>query len=154
MASSFPAGVAYNFDKTLVEQYTPSQVSGEELEVGDFVVWDDANNWVERAGTNPTAIVGISEVDSEDARVLTPDGQVPVRTLSAEAVIRLASATTLTVADHLNQEYGITRVNGYWLLDTAKTGANARVLVTRIDTDTNSAYCKVLAEYLVDGIDS
>lgn len=153
MASDFPAGVAANFDKTQVFEYTPSQVAGEVFIPGDFVVWDDSNNWVERAGANPTLIYGISEVDSERGRVLTPNGKVPIRNIGPGTLVRLASATTLTEATHLNQIYGITRnSNGHWLLDTAKVTTDARFLVVRIDTDTNSAYCLPIAEFFQDGI--
>lgn len=154
--SNFPAEVASGFESsTAVEPYTPSAVGGETFIPGDFVVYDSVNAWVERAGANPTAIIGISEVDSEQGKLLDPDGKVPIRTLAPNALLRLSSETTLTSA-HVQQEYGITRnADGNWQLDTSKTAGNARCVVIRVDETTNSAYVRMLAEYLAtDGIDS
>lgn len=155
--SEFPAGVASKIESgTDVFEFTPSQVSGETFVVGDLVVWDAANDWVERAGANPTAILGISEVSSEDARLITPNGKVPIRTLTEKAIVALSSATTLSEATHRLGEYGITRSSGgKWQLDPAKTGGDARVVVLDVDTGTNTAFCKFLSEFLsADGIDS
>ncbi len=155
--SLFPAYVASRIETgTDVQEFTPSQVGGETFIVGDFVVWDAANDWAERAGANPTAILGISEVDSERARVLTPNGRVPIRMLTEKAILALSCTTTLTVAAHLLNEYGITRAaGGQWQLDVSKTGGTARCVVVAIDIDTQTAYVKMLAEFLDgDGIDS
>lgn len=153
--SEFPAYVAYGHEHSRNEEFTPSQVGGETLVVGEFAIWDDSNNWIERAGTNPTAIVGLCEVDSEAARVLTENGKIPLRRILPGCVIALSSTTTLTEADHLFAEYGITRSSGgKWQLDTSKTTTNARVKIIRIDTGKNIAFCEVLQEFLVSEIDS
>lgn len=154
--SLFPAYVAGRAERSDVLEYTPSQVSGETLITGDLCVWDDSNNWVERAGTNPTAIIGISEGSSEAGRVLTPNGKIPIRVLNDRVIVALSSSTTLTEASHRQQEYGITRASGgQWQLDTSKTGGNARVLVVDVDETNQIAFCRFLAEFLAgDGIDS
>jgi len=163
MPSSFPAYVTRRIDDSQVEEYTPSQVTNENLLVGDLAVWDDANDWVERSGADPAAgtIVGISEVNSEAARVLTPNGKIPIRTLSPSTVVAMASATDYVEATHRQKEYGITRTSGRWLVDVAKTGGDARVLV--VDGvvasfgpgQSNIWFVKFLAEFLAnDGIDS
>lgn len=155
MASDFPAYVARGYDATVVEEFTPSQVSGETFIPGDFVVWDGTNDWVERGGTNPTGIYGISEVDSEAARVLTENGKVPIRQLWPGCILALSSATTYDEATHRGTEYGITRnASGHWQLDVSKTTTNARVVVVDGDPDKNIWFCRPLAEYFDNGIDS
>ncbi len=156
MASSFPAEVAQKIDiGTTVAPYVPSQETNEDFVPGDFVVWDNTNNWVERCGADPALIAGISEVNSEDARVLTADGKVPVRLLTSRAVVRLASATTPVEATHVSNSYGIARdANGHWLLDISET-VNARFTVIAVDIPTGSFYCVPIAEFLqFDGIAS
>lgn len=157
--SEFPAYMAYGHEHTRNEEYVPSQVAGETMIVGDLCVWDGANNWVQRAAADPTAIVGLVETDSEAHRVLTPNGAIPVRRLLPGAVIALSCGTLLSGTTHRNNEYGITRsAGGRWQLDTTKTGASARVKLVRIgnegDLVNQIAFCEVLQEYLDDTIDS
>lgn len=159
MASDFPVRVANGFEHTVVEEYTPSQVSGETFIPNDFVVWDDSNNWVERAGADPTPIYGLSEVNSENARVLTPNGKVPIRRLLPGVRLEMCSATTYAEATHRNQEYGIVRLSsGNWAVDVAET-TNVRVKVVdgRSSSGIPSENVFVvipLAEHFDDGIDS
>lgn len=149
----FPVEMAYGYDGSSVEEYTPNAA----FVKGDFVVKS-----VEKAsvsGADPAAgtILGISDVDSADAAGLTPNGKVPVRLLTSDAVLRMASSTTPVEVTHLGQEYGITKdgTTGYWLVDVAKTGASARVVVRRLDVAGGIWYVQVLAEFLAaDGIDS
>lgn len=164
MASLFPAYVTQNEDVgSEVEEFTPGTAAGEQMVVGDLATWDDANNWIERAGTNPSAIAGICEVDSEQARLLTASGKIPIRLLKSDALVCMSSTTTPVVATHVGQEYGITRASGgQWQVDTAKTAGDARVVVRRVElsTDIGGAgmerwYVNFLAEFLShDGIDS
>lgn len=155
MPSSFPAYATRWIDESPVEEYTPSQVSGETLELGDLCVWDDSNNWVERAGTDPTAIVGIAEVRSEAARVLTANGKIPIRVIHPQTIFAMASATDYVEATHRNQMYGVVRdANGNWLVDVSET-TNKRVLV--IDGipasfgpgQSNIWFVKFIGDYLV-----
>jgi hypothetical protein len=106
---------------------------------------------------NPASILGFSEVRSEDAKLLTPNGKVPVRQITPEHVLQMCSQTTPVEATHLGQEYGITKngTTGYWEVDVAKTGADARVYVTRLNVAEGIWFVKVLAEFIgTDGIDS
>lgn len=163
MPSEFPAYATKFVEKSQVEEFAVSQVAGEVLLVGDLCVWDAPNGWVERAGADPAAgtIVGISEVDSEKARVLTPNGKIPIRRINVDTVFALSSATDYVEATHRNQEYGITRsANGRWRVDTAKTGASARVVV-RDGVVANFGpgqgniwLVQFLAEFIADAIDS
>jgi hypothetical protein len=155
MASLFPGYVVQGHDFTRVQEYTPSQVAGETFIYGDFTIWDDSNNWAERAGANPTAILGISEVSSEAARVLTPNGRVPIRLLFPGVVIALSSTTTPSIDTHVQNEFGITRASGgQWQLDTSKTGGNARMLVVRVDVDAGIYFCEPLQEFISSVIDT
>lgn len=153
MATAFPVQIAYGYDKSTVEEYTPG-TSGNVFTIGDFVIF--ASGQARVAGANPAAatIIGVSEVDSELAKVLTPTGKVPVRQLTTEVVLSMSSATTPVEATHLGQEYGITKVGNNWLVDVSKTGSDARVYVSRLNVAEGIWYVKVLAEFLAtDGID-
>jgi hypothetical protein len=164
MASSFPAYVIRNEDAgSLVEEYTPGTAAGETTSPGEFVTWDNANNWVERCGADPTAILGLAEVDSEQARVLTQSGKIPIRVLNSNAIIAISSSTTPVVATHVGNEYGITRnaTTGFWQLDIGKTGGSARALVVGCQTGSDLSgvgeafFVRMLAEFLSDdGIDT
>lgn len=154
MASSFPARVAYGHDKSTVEEYTPG-TGANAFVYGDFVILNGVEARV--AGANPTALLGFSEVNSEDAKLLTANGKVPVRQLTSECVLCLSSATTPVEATHLGQVYGITKdgTTGYWQVDTTKVAADARVYVDRLNIEKGEWFCKVLAEHIgTDGIAS
>lgn len=125
----FPVTIAYDHDAdTIVEEYTPSQVTAETFGYGDFVFL--AADVVKLCGADPATILGLSEVVSERARLITPNGKIPIRTLGPNATLQMCSDTVPVDATHLNQSYGITRdpTSGIWKLDTAKTGASARVV--------------------------
>lgn len=156
--SDFPAYIAQGHDQSRVEEYAVSTTTNENLLVGDLAVWDAGNDWIERAGADPTAIMGISEVRSADARTLTPNNKIPLRELTAGVVVAMSSATAYVEGTHRNVEYGITRSSaGNWRVDVSKTGGSARVRVVRgeVSQDQNIWYVQFLAEYLAtDGIDS
>lgn len=164
MASEFPAYVTRKIDDSQVEQYLVSTTGGETLTVGEIVIWDDSNNYVKRSGADPGAgtILGISEVDSVAARLLTPDNRIPIRTLTSDSIVAMSSATDYVEGTHRQQEYGITRSSGgKWQVDTAKTTTSARVVVVDGTSATygpgqnNVWFVKFLAEFLAnDGIDS
>ncbi len=144
MASDFAAYVAQGVEKTVVRDYNPGVAAGEVMVVGEFAAYDTTNNWIERAGTDPTVIAGICEVDSEAARVLTDDGQIPIRILvGAGVILALSSATTPTLA-HRGDSYGITRnAAGRWLLDVAKTTTASRMVVVDVDITEGIFFCQV-----------
>lgn len=152
----FPVTVAYDHDKgSIVEEYTPSQVAGETFGYGDFVFL--AANVAKLCGADPASITGLSEVVSERARLITPNGKVPIRTLNSEATLQMCSDTVPVEATHLNVAYGITRdpATGIWKLDTAKIGAAARVTVVRLLIPEGIWVVKPIASFLTnDGIAS
>ena len=156
--SRFPAYVASGHDTTRVEEFVPSQVAGEVLLVGELAIWDAANDWIERAGANPAAgtILGLCEVKSEEARLITPNGRIPLRQITADTIIAMSSETQYVDATHRLVEYGVTRnaTSGHWQVDPAKTTTDARVLVVRGDVGTNTWFVRFLAEFIDDGIDS
>jgi len=143
----FPAAVAYNIDQSTNEEYTPSQTGGETFGYGDFVKL--VANIAKLCTADPPTILGISEVVSQNARLITPNGKVPVRVLSNQTVLLMSSLTIPVEATHLNVQYGITRdANGNWQVDTSKTGASARVEVIRLDIPKGYWYVKVIPAYL------
>lgn len=149
MASLFPVYVAYNHEKSVVEEYTASTTGGETFGYGDFVKL--VANVCKLCTADPPTILGISEVFSTNARLLTPNLKVPVRTLSSECVLAFSSATTPVEATHLNQIYGITRTaGGIWQIDTAKTGVSGRVTIVRLDIGQGIWFGKVLAANLTN----
>lgn len=154
MASSFPLQTAYGHDDSTVEEYTPG-TGANAFVVGDVVILNGVEARV--AGVNPTAILGFSEVNSEDAKLLTPNGKVPVRQITSEHVIQMCSDTTPVEVTHLGQEYGITKdaTTGFWKVDVSKTGGTARVYVNRLNIAEGRWFVKFLAEFIAtDGIDS
>lgn len=143
----FPAQVAYNIDQSVNEEYVPSQTGGETFGYGDFVKL--VANVVKLCTADPPSILGISEVVSQNARLITPNGKVPIRTLSNQTILMMSSLTVPVEATHLNVQYGITRdANGNWQVDVAKTGASARVEVVRLNIAEGLWFVKVIPAYL------
>ena len=154
-ATDFPAHVTRGEDQhSRVEEFTPDVTVT--MLVGDFGVWDDSNNWLERCGADPALIAGISEVDSVQAALLTASGKIPHRLLEAGVVLCMSSATDYVEATHRSVQYGITRSTaGNWRVDVSKTGASERVLVLDGDPATNKWYVTPIAANLqFDGIAS
>jgi hypothetical protein len=137
MSSTFPAYVAQGIEAgTHVQEFVPAQGANEPFIYGDFVVVSTGESGeAERCGADPTLIAGISEVDSEKNRLITPNGRVPLRIITgASVVIGLSSATTPVYATHVGNSYGITRAStGQWQLDVAKTTTSSRCKVVGID---------------------
>lgn len=152
MATDFPAHIADGYEDTEVREYTPGRDATEPFIPGDLVFYDTTPNEVELCGADPALIAGISEVDSEAARLLTPNAKVPVRIIKGpRATLALSSATT-PLESHIGDQYGITRTaGGHWRLDVAKTGADARVLVKRVDILNGIFFCQVLNDQLQFG---
>lgn len=143
MPSSFPMQIAYGHDKSTVEEYTPG-VGANAFVVGDFVILNGVEAIV--AGADPAAILGISEVNSADAALLTPNGKVPVRQITSETVLQMCSDTDPVEATHLGQVYGIVKdgTTGFWKVDTTEA-VNTRVYVDRLDVAKGIWFVKVLA---------
>lgn len=154
MSPLFPAHVARGHDFAPVEEYTPG-TGANAFVYGDFVILNGVEARV--AGADPAAILGFSEVNSEDNKLITANGKVPVRHLSPETVLCMCSDTVPVEATHLGQQYGITKdaTTGYWKVDTTKIGASARVYVERLNVAEGKWYVKVLAANIAtDGIAS
>lgn len=136
MASDFPAYVAAEYEHgTEVQEYTPSVVGGETAaKAGELMFFDTATQTIKRCGADPALIAGISEVASDSARLLTPNGKVPLRLLKPNALVALCSATTPSEAHvAVSTGYGIARLSsGNWAIDIGDT-ANPRVFVKRVD---------------------
>jgi len=146
MASLFPAYLAQGHDNTLVQEFVPAQGANEPFIVGDFVVVTTGeSSEAERCGADPVLIAGLSEVSSEAARLLTPNGRVPLRILGGSGVIiGLSSATTPVYATHVGNSYGITRAaGGQWQLDVAKTTTSSRVKVVGIDIPSGTFFVQI-----------
>lgn len=112
-----------------------------------------AANVVKLCGADPAAILGISEVVSEKARILTANGKVPIRVLSSECVLIMYSPTVPVEATHLNVAYGVARDGaGNWFVDTADV-VNTRGTVVRLNVAEGLWYFKLFAANLTnDGI--
>lgn len=138
MPSDFPARVAFAPERPLVVPFAHSTVANENsVKAGELVVWDDTNNWVERAGADPTTILGISLGDSNANRLITPDNKVPIQLLTSDVVVAMSSPVDYVEGTHRMQEYGIARsAAGNWRVDTTDT---TNVCVVVIDGDVGSA---------------
>ncbi len=148
MASDFPAYVISGAEKgSDVNEYTPA--SDAHVVPGDFWFYDTTGNDANICGTDPAIIAGISETDSDAHDALTPNAKVPLRIIR-NSMLQIALASATTPADtHIGDEYGITvAASGNWLLDTAKTGASARVLVSRVNITEGIFYVSVLNDQL------
>jgi hypothetical protein len=136
VASDFPAHVCAEYEHgTEVQEYVPSQTAGETAaKPGELMYYDTADQKIKRCGADPALIAGISEVASEAARVLTPNGKIPLRLLKTNALVRMCSATT-PAETHVAVAtgYGLVRLSsGNWAVDTTDV-ANPRVFVKRVD---------------------
>ena len=151
MASDFPCHIAQNIDDgSEVQEFTPSQTAGETAaKAGELVYYDTATQTVKRCGADPALILGIAEVSSEAARVLTPNGKIPIRILKPGAIVRMCSATTPAETHVLVLTgYGVARLtSGNWALDISDT-ANARCQVVRVDIPNGSFYVRFWATNL------
>ncbi len=145
MASIFPARVVRGFEQTHVMEVIPAQGANEPFVPGDLVFVNTGESGeAEVCAADPTLIAGISEVDSEDARLITPDGKVPLRVLTgAGVVLALSSATTPVYATHVGNSYGVTKADGVWKLDVSKTTTSSRVRVIDVDVANGIFYCVI-----------
>jgi len=150
MASDFAATVtAYVENGSEVQDFVPSQTAGETAAApGELMYLDTATGTIKRCGADPSLIAGVSEVVSEDARVLTPDGRIPLRLLKPNALVRMCSATTPVRATHEGVAYGIVRLSsGHWAVDVSDT-SNTRVVVKKVVPATGEWFVSFLAASL------
>lgn len=149
MASDFAATVVENIEiASDVQEYTPSATAGEVAAgAGELMYFDTADQLLKRCGADPALIAGVAEVDSEKAKVLTPNGKIPFRVIRSGAGVRMCADTTLSEAD-VGVAYGIKRLSsGHWAIDTTDT-SNTRVVVYRVDVAENAGYVHFLAANL------
>lgn len=149
MSSSFPASVAEEIDiGTQVNEYTPSATAGETAaKAGELMYFDTADQKIKRCGADPSLIAGICEGSSEDWKVLTPNGKIPLRQLTEKAGVKLAGSGTPAETD-VGVKYGIVRdASGNWCIDTSDT-VNTRVIVYRVDPANGAWYVRFLAANL------
>jgi hypothetical protein len=151
MASDFPAYVTAEYEHgTEVMEFTPSTTAGETAaKAGELMYFDTATQTIKRCGADPALIAGISEVESEKARLLTENGKIPLRLLKPNALVAMCSATT-PAETHVavSTGYGIVRLSsGNWAVDTGDTG-NARVFVVRVDIAKGIFFVKFMAANL------
>lgn len=151
MASDFPAYVAAEYEHgTEVHEFTPSQTAGETAAAsGELMYYDTSDQKIKRCGADPALIAGISEVTSEEARVLTPNGKIPLRLLKPNALVGMCSATT-PAETHIGVAtgYGVVRLSsGNWAVDIGDT-SNPRVMVKKIDINKGIFFVNFLAANL------
>lgn len=149
MASDFPCHITAECEHgSEVTEFVPSQTAGETAaKAGELVYYDTATQTSKRCGADPSLIAGISEVVSENARLITPDGKVPVRCLKTNGLVRMCSATT-PAETHVGVLYGIVRLtSGNWAVDISDT-SNTRVIVRRVDIPNGAFFVNFVAANL------
>lgn len=150
MASDFAATATANIEfGSEVQEFTPSQTAGEvAAAVGELMYLDTADGKIKRCGADPALIAGLAELVSEDARVLTPNGKVPLRLIKPSLLVRMCSATTPVYATHVGNGYGIARLaSGHWAVDVGDT-SNKRVEVVKVIESTGEWFVHFTATNL------
>jgi hypothetical protein len=142
MASDYPAYVAQGFEDSHVEDFPPA--SDAHVVPGDLWFYDTTGNDANVCGADPALIAGISEIDSDAAEHLTPDGNVPLRVITgSRCILAMCSATTPAQA-HVGDHYGVvTLTSGNWAVDTTET-TNVRVTVKRVDIANGIFFVSIL----------
>lgn len=144
-----------------VQNYTVK--AAENFKAGAVLIFDTGT--VAEAGTNPGAgtILGVSLADAGSNPGFNMANQPSVVTGRVDTVpVALAKNNTVFLAELVNNsavritpvaadvgaEYGITeQTDRSWTVDKAKTGANARVTIVKIDIENKKVWCKFLASF-------
>ena len=129
MAAIFPAYIAYGHDESLVFDKTPNGSSAHV--VGDLVYWNSTG--MDKCGSDPSLIAAVSEVVSQDAKLLTPDGKIPYRFLTPNTVVAMCGTSDPTDQSNVGVVYGVANASSVWQVDLTDT-SNTRVLVVAVDT--------------------
>lgn len=146
MAAIFPAYIAYGHDASHVREFLPASDSTHV--VGDLVFADTSSPWdMNKCGADPSLIAAVSEVISDDADALTPDGKVPYRILSSGTVVAMCGTSDPTDSTAVGTAYGVVNANGVWKVDLTDT-SNTRVLVIGVDTVNLIYFVRFLAANL------
>lgn len=135
--STFQARVGAGRDNSRVRSFIPSQTAGQTFVVGSLVYFDTSANKIRLCGADPALILGLSEIDSEANRVITPDGRVPLYCIGPNDTIAMSCPTTLAESN-VDRDYGVVNNSGIWQIDTTDTSA-IRVRIRRVLTDLNWA---------------
>lgn len=137
--------------------------SGADFAVGAVLVFSSGE--VTAAGADPSAgtIVGVAMAEEDGSPGYNMANQPTVVTWRAKNVpvavangnvfigkLTNGSSTTIApVAADVGASYGITAYSGVWSVDKNKTGASARVVVTKIDTDNNKVWFRFIESFTV-----
>lgn len=121
---------------------------------------------ITEAGVNPAAgtIVGVAAAPASGAPgynmanqptvVTWRDKKCPVYLANGNIFkgnLTNGSATIIApVAADVGALYGLTAYAGVWYVDQAKTAGNARVVVDKIDLDTNDVYFRIIEAYATE----
>jgi len=147
MPSEFPAFITYGEGQhSRNEHFLPPADGATELHYGHLVIAAEGAETVARAASPAINVIGLSEVDSSKAKLLTPHGMIPIRLISTGAVIVFSSDTDPVIADHLNSEVGIVydADTDNYKVDPAGTGWR----VVRLDVPEGRWYCTPIAAAL------
>lgn len=145
----------------LVLQYNAT--SGADFAVGAVLVLSSGE--VTAAGADPGAgtILGVAMAEEDSAPGFNMANQpatvtwrtrnVPVAVANGNLFMgRLTNGSSTFIAPvtaDTGVSYGITAYSGVWTVDKAKTGASARVVVTKIDTDNNKVWFRFIESFTV-----
>lgn len=147
MASDFAAYATVDRDLSRVLEFTPGAPTND-LIVGSLAVYTSAE--ARLCGADPASILGLSEVVSEKAKLITPNGKVPILVLNPGTVVAMCSATTYDEATHRGTAYGVVKLaSGNWAVDTSDTSATRVVVVGGLtDNNQNIFFVRFLAANL------
>ena len=138
--SVFQAVVAYGHDLSPTEEYTPD---GTLFHVpGDLVFYDTATQTMKKCGANPALIAAISELTSQQAKLITPNGKVPYKVLTANTVCKMPCSVAPSELN-VGLVYGVVNVSGIWQVNFADV-VNTRLIVLRVVIGEDSAYVRFL----------
>lgn len=137
--------------------------SGSDFEVGTVLVLSSGE--VAAAGANPAAgtILGVAMSPDDGAPGYNMANQPSVvthRTKNLSVAMangnvfrgkltNNSSAVIAPVTADIGASYGITAHSGVWYVDKNKTGADARVVIVKIDTDNNNVWFRFVESFTV-----
>lgn len=144
-----------------VEEY--NHTSGADFDVGEVLVHSSGE--VASAGADPAAgtIVGVAlagtnsapgfAMANQPATVTWRTRNVPVALANSNIfkgkIVNNSSTVIAPVLADVGASYGITKHGRVWYVDKNKTGASARVVITRIDTNTNDVWFRFIESFTV-----
>lgn len=125
-----------------------------------------ASGEVVEAGVNPAAgtIVGVAaapaggspgyNMANQPTVVTWRDRKCPVYLANGNIfkgnLVNGSSVIIAPVATDVGASYGLSAFSGVWYVDQSKTSTNARVVVDKIDLDTNEVYFRMIESFTVE----